>query len=94
MLDLVRREAGLGRSAGLSTSVVAEEEEKGELTSKVVIVGSYSVCSCADSDWPDWDQGSAMPRASFWSAERGSLPAPAAAGTHQLCLSVKVALQE
>lgn len=66
----------------------------GGKTSKVVIVGSYSLSSCADSDWPDWDQGSAMPHASLRSAERGSLPALAAAGTHQLCLSVKVALQE
>lgn len=66
----------------------------GGKTSKVVIVGSYSLCSCADSDWPDWDQGSAMPHASLRSAERGSLPDPAAAGTHQLCLSIKVALQE
>lgn len=89
-----RRKTGLGRRAGLSTLIVAEEEERGELTSKVVIFGSYSLCSCADSDWPDWDQGSAMPHASLQSAERGSLPAPAAAGTHQLCLSIKVALQE
>lgn len=83
----------LGRSTGLPSLVVAEEEERGDLPPRMVIVASYSLCQqlCRQETGQTGDRGSAMP---CTLSTRSSLPALATAGNHQLCLSVTAALEE